>query len=79
MKTMASNGTPWADADAELAARLWLEGKSGSAIAKHFPGMSRNAVVAKLNRMGLARQTRKERAKVPTDRMQINGVTLVRV
>lgn len=49
---------------------LWTQGLSASQIAKRIGGVSRNAVIAKVHRMGLpqrdnstSKQTRSERAK----------------
>ena len=49
----------WTDERAEAARVLWLEGKSATEIAAILlGGLTRNAVIGKLHRMGLTRETR---------------------
>lgn len=51
---MAMTGT-WADtAKVETLKALWLEGLSASQIAERLGGVSRNAVISKIHRLGLA-------------------------
>jgi GcrA cell cycle regulator len=45
--------SPWSDARVELLKKLWQEGLSASQIAKQLGGVTRNAVIAKANRLGL--------------------------
>ena len=44
----------WTDDRVELLKRLWLEGLSASQIAKQFGGVTRNAVIGKVHRLGLS-------------------------
>ena len=45
----------WTDERVDLLSRLWLEGKSASQIAAHLGGgLTRNAVIGKVHRLGLA-------------------------
>lgn len=69
----------WTRDDEQIIRKLWLEGASGGQIAAFFPGASRNAVIAKANRMGLARAIKRDRVVDTADRMQIRGITLARV
>lgn len=43
----------WSDERVELISKLWAEGLSASQIAARLPGVSRNAVISKLHRLGL--------------------------
>ncbi len=44
----------WTDERVELLKKLWNEGKSASAIAKELGGVTRNAVIGKVHRLGLS-------------------------
>jgi GcrA cell cycle regulator len=45
----------WPDERVELLSRLWLEGKSASQISTALgAGLTRNAVIGKVHRLGLA-------------------------
>jgi GcrA cell cycle regulator len=44
----------WTDARVELLKKLWLDGKSASQIAKQLGGVTRNAVIGKVHRLGLS-------------------------
>lgn len=49
----------WTDERAEMARALWLEGKSATEITAILRGgLTRNAVIGKLHRMGLTRESR---------------------
>ena len=43
----------WTDERVELLKRLWLDGLSASQIAKQLGGVTRNAVIGKVHRLGL--------------------------
>lgn len=67
----------WTDERVALAKQMWLDGKSGGEIARTLGGASRNAVIAKLDRLGLLRSDRahrqgaglnKQRATKPSSR-----------
>ena len=54
----------WTDERVETLKRMWGEGQSASQIAKELGGVTRNAVIGKVHRLGLsnrsaARTTRK--------------------
>ena len=55
---MPSTDHSWTDDRAELAKQKYLEGFSASQIAKILGGVSRNAVIGKLHRMGALPQGR---------------------
>jgi len=44
----------WSDERVELLKRLWGEGQSASQIAKELGGVTRNAVIGKVHRLGLS-------------------------
>ena len=44
----------WTDERVEMLKRLWLEGHSASQIAKQLGGVTRNAVIGKVHRLGLS-------------------------
>lgn len=54
-------GVDWSDERVELLRKLWSDGLSASQVAAELgPGITRNAVIGKIHRLGLA-----ERAKAP--------------
>jgi GcrA cell cycle regulator len=57
----------WTKENVETMTKLWAEGLSASAIADRIGGMSRNAVIGKVHRMGLATRsiTRTYRKAIP--------------
>jgi GcrA cell cycle regulator len=44
----------WTDERVELLKKMWAEGNSASAIAKELGGVTRNAVIGKVHRLGLS-------------------------
>ena len=44
----------WTDERVEVLKRLWLDGLSASQIAKQLGGVTRNAVIGKVHRLGLS-------------------------
>ena len=44
----------WTDERVELLKKLWLDGLSASQIAKQLGGVTRNAVIGKVHRLGLS-------------------------
>ena len=44
----------WSEERVELLTKLWAEGLSASQIAARLGGVSRNAVIGKVHRLGLA-------------------------
>ena len=47
----------WTDERVETLKRMWSEGQSASAIAKELGGVTRNAVIGKVHRLGLSNRT----------------------
>ena len=58
---MTDAGAAWTDERVELLKRLWSEGLSASQIAAQIGGVTRNAVIGKVHRLGLS-----GRAKAPS-------------
>jgi len=72
----------WTDERVTLLRKLWAEGLSASQIAKQLGGVTRNAVIGKVHRLGLAgRATPSRPAKRPvrTARPRIVGPTAPRM
>ena len=44
----------WTDERVELLKKMWMEGQSASQIAKELGGVTRNAVIGKVHRLGLS-------------------------
>ncbi len=47
----------WTDERVELLIKLWSEGQSASQIAKELGGVTRNAVIGKVHRLGLSNRS----------------------
>ncbi len=47
----------WTDERVELLRKMWSEGQSASQIAKELGGVTRNAVIGKVHRLGLSNRT----------------------
>ena len=55
----------WTDERVELLKKLWQDGLSASQIAKQLGGVTRNAVIGKVHRLGLAGRASPSRAERP--------------
>jgi GcrA cell cycle regulator len=59
----------WTDERVETLKKMWAEGQSASQIAKELGGVTRNAVIGKVHRLGLSNRTSgtptKEEAEAP--------------
>ena len=61
----------WTDERVEMLKKLWAEGLSASQVAKQLGGVTRNAVIGKVHRLGLsgrATPSRPARPRAPTVR-----------
>ncbi|MDA9274850.1 GcrA cell cycle regulator, partial [bacterium] len=47
----------WTDDRVEVLKKMWGEGQSASQIAKELGGVTRNAVIGKVHRLGLSNRT----------------------
>lgn len=56
----------WTDDRVETLKRMWSEGQSASAIAKELGGVTRNAVIGKVHRLGLSNRTEEPEAAAPS-------------
>ncbi len=57
----------WTDERVETLKRMWSEGQSASQIAKELGGVTRNAVIGKVHRLGLSNRTGGQPAKPVKD------------
>ena len=58
----------WTDERVETLKRMWSEGQSASQIAKELGGVTRNAVIGKVHRLGLSNRTGAQPAKPMKDK-----------
>jgi GcrA cell cycle regulator len=61
----ARDGSGWTDERVAALKRLWAEGQSASQIAARIGGVSRNAVIGKVHRLGLASRATRQRSRPP--------------
>ncbi|MBC6408187.1 MAG: GcrA cell cycle regulator [Rhodobacteraceae bacterium] len=60
----------WTDERVELLKKMWSEGQSASQIAKELGGVTRNAVIGKVHRLGLSNRTSETPAAKPEPKAQ---------
>ncbi len=53
----------WTDDRVEILKTMWMEGKSASQIAKELGGVTRNAVIGKVHRLGLSNRATTTKSK----------------
>lgn len=58
----------WTDDRVELLTKLWADGLSASQIAGHLGGVTRNAVIGKVHRLGLSGRATSSRSSSPRPR-----------
>src|SRR6202008_1519295 len=58
----------WTDERVELLKKLWSDGLSASQIAAEIGGMTRNAVIGKVHRLGLSRRAQSSSTGAPRPR-----------
>jgi GcrA cell cycle regulator len=58
----------WNDERVELLKKLWNDGLSASQIAAELGGVTRNAVIGKVHRLGLSGRTKSQAAAAPRPR-----------
>ena len=56
----------WTDERVEVLKKMWGEGQSASVIAKELGGVTRNAVIGKVHRLGLSNRVTSTTAKTST-------------
>jgi GcrA cell cycle regulator len=68
----------WNDERVELLKKLWAEGLSASQIAGRLGGVTRNAVIGKVHRLGLSGRATTSRMKSMRPRPRANAVSQVK-
>ena len=63
----------WTDERVETLKRMWAEGLSASQIAKDLGGVTRNAVIGKVHRLGLSNRAEDEAAPAEEDPAEVAG------
>ena len=61
----------WTDDRVEMLKKLWGEGLSASQIAGRLGGVTRNAVIGKVHRLGLSGRATTPRTRPPRNRNRI--------
>jgi GcrA cell cycle regulator len=69
----------WTDERVETLKRLWADGRSASQIATELGGITRNAVIGKVHRLGLSGRAKSPAATAPRPRKPRSHPTLLRV
>jgi len=65
----------WTDERVEVLKKMWGEGKSASQIAKELGGVTRNAVIGKVHRLGLSNRSGQTSAKAAAPKEKSTGAT----
>ncbi len=65
----------WTEDRVEVLKKLWAEGLSASQIANRLGGVTRNAVIGKVHRLGLSGRATTSRAKAPRPRRRLDPKT----
>ena len=66
----------WTDDRVELLKKLWADGLSASQIASRLGGITRNAVIGKVHRLGLAGRATTSRSRTPRPRNRVSHLPL---
>lgn len=66
----------WTDDRVELLKKLWADGLSASQIANRLGGVTRNAVIGKVHRLGLAGRATTSRSRTPRPRNRVSHLPL---
>jgi GcrA cell cycle regulator len=69
----------WNDERVELLKKLWTDGLSASQIASELGGITRNAVIGKVHRLGLSGRAKTPAASVPRPRKPRTASPMMRV
>ena len=74
-KNRGDSDMDWTEDQVSMLARLWQEGLSASHVARQLGGISRNAVIGKIHRLGIALRTTpvRFRARTSPDRARPPG------
>ena len=69
----------WTDERVELLKKLWNDGLSASQIAAELGGITRNAVIGKVHRLGLSGRAKSPASSVPRQRKPRASAMMLRV
>jgi GcrA cell cycle regulator len=69
----------WTDERVEVLTRLWAEGHSASQIAAELGGITRNAVIGKVHRLGLSGRAKSPSSAAPRPRKPRGSAHMLRV
>jgi GcrA cell cycle regulator len=69
----------WTDERVEALKKLWADGHSASQIAAELGGITRNAVIGKVHRLGLAGRAKSPTSAAPRPRKPRTGSQMLRV
>jgi GcrA cell cycle regulator len=69
----------WTDDRVELLKKLWADGLSASQIAAELGGISRNSVIGKVHRLGLAGRAKSPAAAMPRQRKPRSQGAMMRI
>jgi GcrA cell cycle regulator len=69
----------WTDERVELLRKLWSDGLSASQIAGELGGITRNAVIGKVHRLGLSGRAKSTGAGVPRPRKSRSASPMLRI
>src|SRR5258708_22812915 len=69
----------WTDERVELLKKLWADGLSASQIAAELGGITRNAVIGKVHRLGLSGRAKSPSSSAPRPRKARTHTHLMRV
>ena len=69
----------WTDERVELLKKLWSDGLSASQIAAELGGITRNAVIGKVHRLGLSGRAKRPSSSTPRPRKARSSGHMIRV
>jgi GcrA cell cycle regulator len=72
-------GMSWTDERVELLKKLWSDGLSASQIAAELGGITRNAVIGKVHRLGLSGRAKSASSSAPRQRKTRSSSHLLRM
>jgi GcrA cell cycle regulator len=76
---MENNPMSWTDERVELLKKLWSDGLSASQIAAELGGITRNAVIGKVHRLGLSGRAKSPSSSAPRPRKTRPSGQMMRV
>jgi GcrA cell cycle regulator len=72
-------GMSWTDERVELLKKLWSDGLSASQIAAELGGITRNAVIGKVHRLGLSGRAKSASSAAPRQRKARTSTHMLRI